>query len=94
VSNFLRPGEVAALEVVTPQEAARWIRTSHQRAIDLIKCRRMLDDIEGGLWDPQTHAERPVILNATKQVIADGHHRMVMILMHGEPVSVMVVRRG
>ena len=79
------------VEQVTPEQAARWIRHSHQRPIDLLKCRMMLDDIEAGRWDPSRQDGTPVIVRG--EVALDGHHRLVAILMLGEPLPCSVERR-
>lgn len=39
---------MVVVETITPGQASAWIRHSHQREIDLLKCRMMLDDIETG----------------------------------------------
>jgi hypothetical protein len=81
------------VEQVTPEQARRWIRHSHQRNTDLLKCRAMLDDVEGGRWDPARQEGRPVIVSTEKDTIADGHHRLVTILLHGEPLPCEVLYR-
>jgi len=53
----------------------------------------MLDDIEAGRWDPSRQEGRPVIVSREKDTIADGHHRLVTILMHGEPLPCEVLYR-
>lgn len=85
--------EDGVLEAYTPEMARRWIRRSHQRMVDLLKVRRMLDDLEEGRWDPETHRERPVIVSTTKQELADGHHRTYAVLMHGEPIPTYILYR-
>lgn len=83
----------AELEHVTPEDARRWIRSSHQRSIDLLKSRKMLDDLAEGRWDPSLHERRPVIVSEKKQTLADGHHRIMAVLMLGEPIPLMVLRK-
>ena len=73
---------------VTPADAARWIRHSHQRQIDLLKVRLMLDDIEAGAWQPDTHT--PILVLNDQGCIGDGHHRLIATLIHGEPVDHMI----
>ena len=75
------------IEAITPDQARRWIRHSHQRNTDLLKCRAMLTDIESGKWNVDLQADRPVIVSRGKGCIADGHHRLVTILMYGEPLE-------
>jgi hypothetical protein len=82
-----------SVEDVTPDQARRWIRRSHQRNTDLMKCRAMLDDVEGGRWDPARQEGKPVIVGAGGTVVADGHHRLVTILMHGKPLPCEVEYR-
>jgi hypothetical protein len=72
---------------VTPADAGRWIRHSHQRQIDLLKVRMMLDDIEAGTWRPDDHT--PIIVLDGRGCIADGHHRLIATLIHGHPVNHM-----
>ena len=81
------------VEQVTPEQARRWIRRSHQRPIDLLKCRMMLDDVEAGRWDPSRQDGTPVIISDGKGTAADGHHRLVTVLMHGAPLPCAVERR-
>jgi len=46
----------------------------------------MLDDIEQDRWDVTLQAGRPVIVSRGKGCIADGHHRLITILLHGAPL--------
>lgn len=85
--------EKGQIEQVAPSDARRWIRTSHQRSVDLLKVRKMLDDLADGRWDPSLHERRPVIVSESKQTLADGHHRIMAVLMLGEPIPLMVLRR-
>lgn len=86
--------EDAVLEDVTPEMARRWIRHSHQRALDLVKPRKLLDDIAAGKWDPINHRRRPVVVSVDKEILADGHHRIQTVLMHGEPIPMYVLYKG
>ena len=79
------------VEQVTPEQARRWIRHSHQRPVDLLKCRMMLDDVEAGRWDPSRQDGTPVIVR--DEVALDGHHRLVAILMLGQPLGCVVTYR-
>lgn len=82
--------EAGVLQDVTPDLARQWIRVSHQRALDLLKPRRMIEDLEMGRWDPLNHQTRPVIVNSSGQLV-DGHHRIQMVLMLDEPVPMYVL---
>lgn len=81
------------IQPVTPDDARRWIRHSHQRNTDLLKCRMMLDDLESGRWDVTRQKDTPVIVSTGKGCIADGHHRLVTILLWGEPLECEVIFR-
>ena len=81
------------VELVTPEQARRWIRHSHQRSIDLLKCRRILEAAGSGHWNPTLQVHSPVIVLQSRGVIADGHHRMIAILMHGKPLECVVEYR-
>lgn len=81
------------VRTVSPADARAWIRHSHQRNTDLFKCRRMLDDLESGRWDVARQKDTPVIVSNGKGCIADGHHRLVTILLWGEPLECEVIFR-
>jgi hypothetical protein len=92
VSGLQKPPEMDGkttmiVRTVTPADAARWIRHSHQRQIDLLKVRMMLNDIEAGVWQPEGHT--PIIVLDGRGCIADGHHRLIATLIHGHPVEHM-----
>lgn len=74
------------VEWITPEQARAWIRHSHQRNTDLLKCRAMLTDIEEGRWHVTLQQGRPVIVSRGKGCIADGHHRLITVLLRGEPL--------
>ena len=78
------------IEDVCPETARLWIRDTHQRRIDLLKCRRILNDIEAGTWDP-IGTTGPVIVRDNKCL--DGHHRLLAVLMYGEPIQIAVQYR-
>jgi hypothetical protein len=77
------------IQPVSPDDARRWLRHSHQRNVDLLKCRSMLDNIESGTWEPTK--QTPVIVSKSAGCIADGHHRLVTVLMWGKPLDCDVI---
>jgi hypothetical protein len=46
----------------------------------------MLTDIEEGRWHVTLQQGRPVIVSRGKGCIADGHHRLITVLLRGEPL--------
>jgi hypothetical protein len=77
------------IQPVTPDDARRWLRHSHQRNIDLYKCRLMLNDIESNLWEPTK--QTPIIVSKSAGCIADGHHRLITVLMLGRTLDCEVI---
>lgn len=82
-----------SIQHITPEQARAWIRHSHQRNTDLLKCRAMLTDLEAGQWDVTRQADTPVIVSNSAGCIADGHHRLVTVLMWGAPLECEVIYR-
>lgn len=75
---------------VGPSEIRRWIRDTHQRRIDLLKVRKILDHVDVGTWDHQSQTAM-VVRNG---VLLDGHHRALAILMNGDPININLEIRG
>lgn len=53
----------------------------------------MLDDLEAGRWDVTRQADTPLIVSRGKGCIADGHHRLITVLLWGEPLECEVIYR-
>lgn len=71
---------------MTPERARQIIRRSHQRQIDLLKVRMVLDRVESGTWeDDPAH---PVKIR--DNVLLDGHHRVLAVLMHGAEIPLAI----
>lgn len=77
------------IETVTPEMAARWMRHSHQRRIDLLKVRMMLDDIPDR-WDPAKQKDTPVLISRSRNTCLNGHHRLLMVLFLTRPIELWV----
>lgn len=74
---------------VNPSDVRRWMRRSHQRKIDLMKVRGILDLVESGQWPKEQ--TRMIVRDG---VLLDGHHRALAILMHGGPLDINLEIRG
>jgi ParB-like chromosome segregation protein Spo0J len=49
----------------------------------------MLNDIESNLWEPTK--QTPIIVSKSAGCIADGHHRLITVLMLGRTLDCEVI---
>lgn len=80
---------VVTVEVITPELAARWLKTSvGNRNISAKAVKRLVMDILAGAWDLNGET---IKFNDQGQLM-DGHHRLTAIVVSGVTVSSAVFR--
>jgi hypothetical protein len=74
---------------ITPAQAARLLRTAIQPRVELPRIIELATAMDAGRWSPDRHRETPVRIGRRGR-LRNGHHRMVAVLVHGQPVQFWV----
>lgn len=81
----------AEILTVTPEMAAQWLSKRHPRQMDRyspVVAAGYAKQMDSGAWDEQ-HPQGIAI--STDGYLLDGQHRLEALLMHGDPVRMLVV---
>jgi hypothetical protein len=71
--------------LVTPEQAADWLRHAPQRQLDGLKIRMYAQLMDAGMW--QDTGTDWIVRNGQ---LLDGNHRAYALLLHGHPVDMPV----
>jgi len=71
--------------LVSPEQAADWLRNAPQRQLDGLKIRMYAQLMDQGEWTG--HGTNWIVRNGQ---LLDGNHRAYALLLHGQPVDMPV----
>ena len=72
--------------IVSPAQAADWLRHAHQRDLDGLKIRIFAQLMDRGEWTG--HGSDWIVRDGR---LLDGNHRAYAILLHGKPQDMPVI---
>jgi hypothetical protein len=77
------------IQTITPDDARKWLRNSRQRNVDMNRVRTLIEAMESGSWDIKNIPNDPIRIKDGG--VEDGNHRLMAVLIHGEPTEVKLV---
>ena len=80
------PPSWSADMLVTPEQAALWLRNAPQRQLDGLKIRMFVKEMDEGRWRPE--GTEWIVRDGA---LLDGNHRAYALMVHGKPQEMPVV---